>query len=102
MDNKKYKITLADGTELDSLSLNGNNFISAKTIDEAVFEDNCSPVTINNGETDCIYEHMELVQLKEFKGEYWFILRNITEKELEERQLRSDIEYIAMMCEVKL
>ena len=28
MDDKIYKITLADGTVIDNLKLNGNNFIS--------------------------------------------------------------------------
>ena len=28
MDEKIYKITLADGTEIRNLRLNGNNFIS--------------------------------------------------------------------------
>ncbi|MCD8159448.1 MAG: hypothetical protein LUD77_11375 [Clostridiales bacterium] len=102
MDDKVYKITLSDGTEISGLSLNGNNFISAEAIEESVFEGNCSPVTISDGETDEVHENMELVQLKEYKDEYWFILRDISEKELEERQLRSDIEYLAMMCEVEL
>lgn len=36
MDDKIYKITLSDGTVLDNLRLNGNNFISSSEIDESV------------------------------------------------------------------
>ena len=46
MEEKIYKITLGDGTEISNLKLNGNNFISTETIEESVFADNCSPVTI--------------------------------------------------------
>ena len=43
-----YKITLADGTELNDLVLNGNNFIAQMAVDDAVFKDNMATVTITN------------------------------------------------------
>ena len=43
-----YKITLADGTALENLVLNGNNFIAKTAVDDAVFEDNMATVTITN------------------------------------------------------
>ena len=46
MDDKIYKITLADGTVIDNLKLNGNNFISPVEIDETIFDGNCLNVTI--------------------------------------------------------
>ena len=53
-----YKITLADGTELNDLVLNGNNFIAQTAVDDAVFEDNMATVTITNLE-DGTAEHIE-------------------------------------------
>lgn len=101
--DKTYKITLADGTVLNNLRLNGNNFISKVPVDAAIFKDNCSPVVINDGEKDDIHPNMELVQVtrNEF-GEYWFILRDLTKEELLEIKTRADIEYLAMMCDVEL
>ena len=58
MDDKIYKITLSDGTVLDNLRLNGNNFISSSEIDESVFDGNCSIVTINDGEKDEVHMNM--------------------------------------------
>ena len=52
MEEKIYKITLGNGTEISNLKLNGNNFISTEKIEESVFADNCSPVTISDGTTD--------------------------------------------------
>jgi len=102
MDEKIYKITLADGTVIENLSLNGNNFISSSEVDASVFESNCSPVTINDGTIDEIHDNMELVQVTQFEGKWWIVLRDISEKELEQDKMKSDIEYLAMMSDIEL
>ncbi|MBR5780374.1 MAG: hypothetical protein IKY27_00120 [Bacteroidales bacterium] len=101
--DKIYTITLADGTVLDSLKLSGNTFISKVSVDAAIFESNCSPVVINDGEKDEIHPNMEFVQAATNEpGEYWFILRDFTKEELASIKTRADIEYLAMMCDVEL
>lgn len=45
---------------------------------------------------------MELVQLMEYEGAYWFILRDIPPETLDRMQLQADIAYLAMMTGVKL
>lgn len=103
MNEKIYKVTLADGTVIDGLKMNGNNFISLSPIKAAVFDGNCSPIIISNDETDETHENMELVQITpNDDGEYWFVLRDISEKELAQIKMQSDIEYIAMMAGVEL
>lgn len=97
-----YKITLADGTVLDSLQLNGNNFISDSKIEKSVFEGNLSPVTISDGESETVHDNMELIQLLEYGGQSWFILRDYSEDELREMKMQSDIAYLAMMTGVEL
>lgn len=73
--DKRYKITLSDGTELSNLRLNGNNYISTVKLDAAVFEGNCNQVLISDGEEEIRHENMELVQIVEQNpDEYWFIL----------------------------
>ena len=101
--DEKYNITLADGTELSNLALNGNNFISTAPLDESTFRDNCSPVVISNGETSVTHENMELVQVvQQFPGEWWFVLRDLSQEELARMKTQSDIEYIAMMAGIEL
>ncbi len=102
MDEKVYKITLADGTKIENLVLNGNNFISGKEITREMFENNLSPVTISDGETDEIHDNMALVQITDMNGKKAFILRDISEDELREIKNRADIEYIAMMASIDL
>jgi len=102
MDEKIYKITLADGTVIDNLTMNGNNFISDEALEASIFEANCCPVTINDGTSDEVHENMELVQVTSVDRKAWFVLRDISEKELEQAKIKSDIEYLAMMCDVEL
>lgn len=103
MDENIYKVVLSDGTEIGNLKLNGNNFISAEPIDESVFVGNCSPVTIGNGASEEIHDHMELVQIiEQIPGEYWFVLRDISEEEIARTKMQADIEYVAMMSGIEL
>lgn len=102
MENKFYNIKLSDGTVIENLKLNGNNFISRVPLSVDLFTDNCSPVIISDGETDEIHENMELVQVTEMGEEYWFVLRDISKAEMERIKMQSDIEYVAMMAGVEL
>ena len=99
---KVYSITLADGTILDDLKLNGNNYVSQKEIKEEAFQDNLYSVTISDGEKEEIHTNMELVQLMDYEGAYWFILRDIPPETLDRMHLQADIAYLAMMTGVKL
>jgi len=102
MDEKIYSIALADGTVIENLSLNGNNYISNAPINSELFVGNCSPVIISDGTNDEIHDNMELVQVTEVNGKYWFILRDISSEELKQIKIRADIEYVAMMTGVEL
>lgn len=103
MEEKIYKITLASGTIYNNLALNGNNFISKSPVDASLFEGSCSPVTINDGTDDEIHANMELVQITSpVEGEWWIVLRDLGEDELAKIKNRSDLEYMAMMCDVEL
>lgn len=98
-----YSVTLSDGTTLDGLRLNGNNFISDSELTEADFAGKLDGVTIaaSTGETE-EHEEMELVQVKQYGSEWWFILCDVpAEHKLtnEVAQQRADIDYLLMMQE---
>lgn len=70
-----YSVTLSDGTKLDNLELNGNNFVSSTKLTEGDFKDKLSKVTITDDDgksTD--YTDMVLVQVTQVGDESWFIL----------------------------
>lgn len=70
-----YSVTLSDGTKLDNLALNGNNFISSIKLTEENFKNKLSKVTItdNDGKSKD-YTDMVLVQVTQVGNESWFIL----------------------------
>lgn len=97
---KSFKITLADGTKLKDLKLSGNNYISKTKITEDDFKGKLSKIIIEN-ETDKTseeLEHMELVQILDYgdKG-YYFVLRQLSQDEIDKLKMQGDIEYLAMM-----
>ena len=83
-----YTITLANGTKLDNLELNGNNFISKTKIEDSVFTDNLTTVVISDGTTEETHEDMVLVANRMIDDEDWFVLRDKTENEKKEEALQ--------------
>jgi len=84
-----YIITLADGTQLKKLELNGNNYIAPNLIEDSVFEGNLGSVTISDGTKAETYEDMVLIQNTSYgDGKSWFILapKSPQDKEKEARE----------------
>lgn len=80
-----YKITLADGTTLENLVLNGNNYISPTAVNDAVFKDNMANVAITNledGTTEQITDGVLLSNIVR-DGKSWIVLG---EKSAEEKR----------------
>lgn len=86
-----YTITLADGTEIKNLTLNGNNFISDTPLEESVFAGNLQTVRITGPDMEEIHENMDLVGIRQDGGKYWFVLRDLSAQELKERKMLADI-----------
>lgn len=82
-----YKITLTDGTELNGLVLNGNNFIAQTAVDDAVFKGNMASVTITNLEDGTAEQIEDGVLLSNIvrEGCSWLVLgqKSAEEKRLE-------------------
>jgi len=100
-----YKITLHDGTVLDNLFLNGNNFISVTPIDSEIFKNNLKTVLISDDDVETVYNDMKLVQNIEYNGEYWFILAEKTPEDKSAElinQMKADTDYLAIMTGVVL
>lgn len=69
-----YTITLANGTKLENLELNGNNYISETVIDDSVFEGNLDTVKISDGSTTETFTDMRLMSNIVRDGRSWFVL----------------------------
>lgn len=82
-----YTVTLSDGSKIENLTMNGNNFVSKSKLTEAMFANKLSKITVNDGETDTEYSNMILVQVTQMGDEYWFILRERTKEEKSEQEI---------------
>ena len=69
-----YTITLADGKKLENLDKNGDNYISKTKVDESIFKNNLSKVTISDGETETTYENVEFVQQMQWTDGTWYLV----------------------------
>ncbi len=76
-----YMITLHDGTKLENLELNGNNFIAETAVDDSVFENNLSTVDISDGTTTRSYTDMFLVCNRIENGRSWIVLAEKSEQQ---------------------
>ena len=77
-----YTITLSDGSTIEHLRLNGNNFISRIEVTEEDFEGKLGEVIISDGNGYVQIMHdAELVQIINEGAEWWFILRELTDDE---------------------
>lgn len=102
MNTEKVSIELSDGTKIENLSMNGNNFVSNVEVLESAFEDNLDTVKITIGDSTETHSNMRLVQITKMGDEWWFILEEISKRELKDTKMQSDIAYVAMMTGVDL
>ena len=86
-----YTITLADGTKLENLVLNGNNYISDNVIDDSVFDNNLSTVKISDGTTTETFTDMRLMSNRVEGGKSWFVLGKKTEQQKKEEETNRKI-----------
>ena len=91
MEKERWNITLSDGTALNGLRLNGNNFISTQEITTSLFAGNLSKVVMEHDGMTEEYTDMELVQISKMGEEWWFILRKIPAEELARAALLAQI-----------
>lgn len=88
-----YTIILNNGTQLQNLTLNGNNFIAPSAIEDSIFTDNMAIVTIHdvtNDQSETIEDAVLLSNIVR-DGKSWIVLGKKTlaqkEKEATEKEI---------------
>ena len=102
MEDLIYTMVLSDGTIIENLRKNGDNYISVSKLTSDMFEGKLSEVTVKTSEDEVVMENMDLVQITEMDGEYWFVLRQFSATELAMAKMSSNIDFLAMMQDVEL
>ena len=100
---KNYTLILANGTKIENLGLNGNNFVSNSEIDLAVFEGNLDTLTIYKDDKIVqIMNNVEVIQQAHYDDGWYICFRELSYRELNEIRFNAKLEYIAMMTDVEL
>lgn len=102
MEDLIYTMVLSDGTIIENLRKNGDNYISASKLTADMFEGKLSEITVKTSEDEVVMENMALVQITEMNGEYWFVLRQFSSIELTIAKISSDIDFLAMLQDAEL
>jgi len=77
-----YTITLADGQKITDLEKNGDNYVSKTKVDESIFTDNLSTMTVSDGETETEYKDMVFTQQMEWSdGTFYLAFHEKSEEE---------------------
>ena len=79
-----YTVQLSDGTKLENLELNGNNFVAKNIIDDDAFNGKLSKITITDEDTGTVQTIKDaiLVQNMSYDGIHsYFILGEKSEEE---------------------
>ena len=95
MEKETFKITLADGTSIEGLTQN----------DETIFEDNCSPMTVeSSGGNVTTYENGAFIQQTHYEGVdgYYLAFREKTAEEIKMETMQSQIDYLSMMTGIEI
>jgi len=91
-----YSIKLANGTVLDNLELNGNNFIPESTLNKTIFENNLGKVIITDNDGNEEERLNQKVQFAKIGDTETFILHNKT-KEEELLELLADLTEVVLL-----
>lgn len=86
-----YTIKLSDGTKIEGLTLNGNNFVSKNKIEDSLFKGKLSTVEITNSDTKKteVIKDAVLIQNRQYGDEWWFILSEKTNEQRVEELLET-------------
>ena len=86
-----YTIKLYNGTMLENLELNGNNFISNTIIPDSVFENNLKTVELFDGENTQILTDQFLAANRVENDQSWFVIIDKT-PEMKREESMTDLQ----------
>ena len=93
------KMTLSNGTVLDNLTLNGTNYISQTELTEDMFTDGLDTITVEDEKNTYTLANCVLEYVRQYGNEWWFVLRELTDKEVKDRATDAQVTYTALMTD---
>ena len=98
-----YTVDLGNGTMLENVTMNGNNYVYNGEISSETF-DGIETVTVSNDDTEHVttFNHAKLVALNEYPEGWYFVLGEYSEKELKEAAREAQIMFTALATDTLL
>jgi len=98
-----YTVDLGNGTILENVTMNGNNYVYDGDISEETF-DGIETVTVTDSESEQVTEfhHAKLVALSRYPEGWYFVLGETSEQELREAAREAQIMYTALATDTLL
>lgn len=109
METKTYSLLIEganDSYEVQGLTMNGTNYVSETEVDTSAWPPTFKLTAIDEDDnvTETI-EHAKLIQQVSYAwdaGKYYLAFAPVSKQELQNAQLQSEIEYLAMMADIDL
>lgn len=86
-----FTMTLANGTKLENLELNGNNYIAPDVVEDSVFEGNMDTVIISDGTTEETYSDMRLMSNIVRNGQSWIVIGERSKASADVERLQNQV-----------
>lgn len=97
-----YSIDLGNGTVLNGLTLNGNNYVSQEEISEEIFDGMGNVIITGSDGSTYEMEKVELVYIQRFSDGYYFVLHELSESEIKEAATDAQVLFTALMTDTLL
>lgn len=97
-----YTLILADGTKIENLALNGDSFVSKERIDETVFQDNLSTLTIMHDEETEVRHNLEYTGQLEGADGWYFSFADIPPQEVVNRNVNELLGSMASILNIMM
>ena len=93
-----WTLTLADGTTIKNIGMNGSMFTSPVPVDEEAFKNNLSPFKAENTKGDKIeYNFARLGYVYQQGDEWWIPIEQIMESEIRIDKLEADVSMLMLL-----
>lgn len=109
MDNKTYTLSIEGAGRsytVSGLTLNGNNYVSEKEVDTSKWPDVFKlTATDGDGNVTETIAHARLLQQVSYEwdgGKFYLAFTPVSDQEIVNEEIRSNIEYLAMMADVNI
>ena len=97
-----YTLTLADGSQIKNLEMNGDSLISKNRVDESLFAGNLSEITISDGDTTEVRHNVEYTGQLQGPDGWYFSFAEIPAQQLVNKTVDGELGALASVLKIMM